>query len=215
MRPQSKPFKVRDPDRPIYPWDDPVSWKALFEKTAANPRSWQEEARRLACAANVLMWAIEDRPQKNNLQTSGYLSIKSVLFLYALAVENLIKGIWVARGGQPLLNGVLAKKLSTHQLGLLTRQAGINLSNRDAGLLDWLQQLIESGKYPISRSLERQLRLPGFGLSSTIPRILALLEQLEADMADSVSPQRICTPIDYSRLGTPKGHPLVPETVAR
>ena len=199
------PFKVRDPNRPLYSWDDPVRWKAQFENDATNPRSWQEEARRLACAANTLMWVLSQHPAPCDLDTSRYLSIKSILFLYALATENLIKAVWIARGGQPLFQGVLAKKLGTHKLSVLAHQAGLTMSKREDALLNWLQQLIESGKYPISRSVERQLRLPGFGLPTSVPRILALLQRLENDLTATPPPYQPSPAIDYAKLGISKG----------
>jgi hypothetical protein len=209
------PFKVRNPNRTVYAWQDPVRWKAEFESDATNPRSWQEEAQGLACAPNTLMWIVSEDPRAHDFNTSPYLRIKSILFLYAAATENLVKAVWIARGGAPLAHGVLTKDLSTHNLRRLARQAGITLSTSDDGLLSLVQQLIESGKYPISKSSEQQLRLPGFGLRSCAASILALLQRLEDELAATVRPPQKCRPVDYAALGTPKGKALLRETQRR
>jgi hypothetical protein len=205
----SMPFRERDVNRPVYPWQDPIVWKAHFERTAHDLRTWQEEARSLACAAGTLLYALSERPPRFDRNVHLYLKMKSVLFLYAAAVENLVKAVWIARGGQPISAGILTKELGTHKLRRLARQANIIMSTEENDILRWLEGLIESGKYPIARSLERQLKLGGFGLGTLVPPVLNLLQRLEQELALAAPPHGSWRPIDFTTLGAPKGQAVI------
>jgi hypothetical protein len=73
--------------------------------------------------------------------------------LYAYAVENLAKGLLIAKDpkGKSVLkdNGKLDQYFKKHKPGKYVKAAGICLETREKELLDLLGQAARSGKYPI------------------------------------------------------------------
>jgi len=201
------PFYPR-PDFPIARWRealDPLAWKHQFERAARDPREWQDQGRGHAAAANALVWVTMTTP---NLLHHSYVGMKTILFLYGAAVENLIKALWIARGNDPLSGEGLDRRLKTHNLRHLAVQADFVIVENDKSLLEWLQNIIESAKYPISRSAARRLEV-GMGAHLKVPRILALLKELEHELVLAAPPPRTHLPVDFTTLGIPIGQTVL------
>ena len=78
-----------------------------------------------------------------------------MLVLYSLAIENLLKGIIVANGDDPIERGgkragQLQERFTTHDLKKLATRARVTGS--DTGLLETLSDFVRSGKYPAGGS---------------------------------------------------------------
>lgn len=91
---------------------------AEFQAMARDPRHWQRTARDFSIAANYLGdWydADSDRfPADMTIESQG--SPLPMMVLYAAAVENLLKGIRVARGHDPVASGTLDQAFANHDL---------------------------------------------------------------------------------------------------
>jgi hypothetical protein len=131
-----------------------------FEIAAKQPTVWQVTARELICAANVLYERYDGiyplLCQQKEDETINpdifYSSSKPFMVLYGLAIENLIKGLIIAKGTNATINGKLNKCLENHNLKNLFKLAAISISEKDNHLLERLQRFIESGKYPIDKT---------------------------------------------------------------
>jgi hypothetical protein len=80
-------------------------------------------------------------------------------FLVALAIENLVKGIWAGRHYSELQQVTSTRKdlprLTDHKLANVARDAGVTLSNSEESLLDALSEIIIwYGRYPIPVRLD-------------------------------------------------------------
>src|SRR5262245_45896229 len=77
----------------------PPGYKPLvaFSVLLGNPRMWQEVAHDLVCSANLLCEADAQRRRRPNAEPRQPLTWRTLMMLYGLAAENLIKGIIVAR----------------------------------------------------------------------------------------------------------------------
>jgi hypothetical protein len=157
-----------------------------FQKVGQGPVYWQLIARELICAANTLFAryrTIEPVPSKvswppppldlNRFHTSG----RPILFLYGLAVENLIKAILVAKGNDTTSTGLLNKKVKHHRLVQLFREASVVISKDTENLLNKLQWFVEAGKYPVGTKPGPEI--DDFLTSSNLEDIWHLLEELE------------------------------------
>ena len=121
-----------------------------FEHLAGNPRAWQETAHDLICAANLLSEAVQDCDRcKSNSRAPRPIVWRTLMMLYGLAAENLIKGMIVAKNPSLASKGSLPKGFRTHNLVELARQAGLPVSRSQEHLLKRLQVFVECGKYPV------------------------------------------------------------------
>jgi hypothetical protein len=81
-------------------------------------------------------------------------------FLIALAIENLIKGVWVGRNHSQI-TGVTdmrrdLPKLTTHSLAKIAHDAGVHLSKEETELLEALTECIMwSGRYSAPTNLDK------------------------------------------------------------
>lgn len=166
------PLAMRQPveETPVIP----------FKHLAGNPRAWQETAHDLICAANLLNEAVQDcdRFRSNTSDRRPHIW-RSLMMLYGLAAENLIKAIIVAKNPTLASKGSLPKGFTNHNLSELARQAGLPVSHSQEHLLKRLREFVECGKYPVGLC-ERQGRSTwvSFGPSDSSDA-LQLLEYLE------------------------------------
>jgi hypothetical protein len=88
-----------------------------------------------------------------------------VMYLYALAIENLVKGIIIARDPRKLRRGKLSWPRDGHRLRELFREADISFRDRYEeqlickqfqGFLDW------KGRYPIPKHKHALVKAPLF-----------------------------------------------------
>lgn len=161
------------------------------ENPAEVPDAWATMAYTLVFAANTLYQKYESWREnvldKSHAQSpSGGLyyevSFNIVLMLYGLAIENLVKGLLIAKGVKPFVTSpkelakikglsevetaigimtgaikrILNKDLDRHDLNVLFNKAGVLRNSEDEELLTFLQDAIESGRYPIAKDAKRR-----------------------------------------------------------
>ncbi len=121
-----------------------------FKHLAGNPRAWQETAHDLICAANLLSEAVQDCDQRRSNTGARCPNVwRSLMMLYGLAAENLIKAIIVATSPSLASEGGLPRWFTNHNLVKLAKRAGLPVSHSQEHLLKRLQEFVECGKYPV------------------------------------------------------------------
>lgn len=131
-------------------------WAKQYERTAKEPSSWQSSAYQCICAANVLYkrcsvfleHLISDDDDEDD-SPYNYPDISIIMMLYGLALENLLKGLWVIQGLSATENGKLSRKIKTHNLQNLFQNVDITITLEERRWLIQLEKIIKSGKYPV------------------------------------------------------------------
>ncbi|UGA49049.1 hypothetical protein HU230_0043350 (plasmid) [Bradyrhizobium quebecense] len=71
--------------------------------------------------------------------------------LYGYALENLLKGIWVAKDPSLISSGKLNRKLASHDVVKLAKQAGFVLHTQEVPVAQALSRLsVWAGRYPVA-----------------------------------------------------------------
>lgn len=153
-----------------------------FWRVVNTPLYWQSAARELICAANLLKrnhdssprWGVYDgTPSAAVVLRDANTTLRPIIVLYALAIENMVKAIIVASGQDPIgPKGRIEGWFATHDLASLTKRA--KLKGLDADLLNHLTQFILSGKYPTG--LEDGFGLPYGAALTAAETLLPILE---------------------------------------
>jgi hypothetical protein len=105
---------------------------------------WQNAARELICAANVLLKYV-DSPlaPPGRLSKQGLITLwRPMMVLYALAVENIVKAVIIARGTDPAPRGTLEGWFKSHDLEKLVLKANLSFVP-DSEFLKKLRDFIE------------------------------------------------------------------------
>lgn len=127
--------------------------KLFYELVAKNHGFWADLARDFISVAEKSFKGYENYLQDPETHIGeDYPHRRMYLFLYGLAIENLIKGLLVKRNPVLVENGVISKsKLKTHNLVALFKMAeDIKLSKSDVELLNVLADSVQwSGRYAI------------------------------------------------------------------
>ena len=128
-----------------------------------NPWEWLEYAEELHFCSESL-WQNDFKNEKITLKLGEKTeSIKESMisrtyFLtISLAIENLLKGILIANQPEHIDNGILNKKLKTHNLeNLANKVLEINFSEKETRLFEIGTNAIMSwGRYPITLSFKK------------------------------------------------------------
>lgn len=120
------------------------------EKT--DPENWLHMAAALMHAAQRIDWT-----KKSDFMDWIYIPIYRMLM--AFSVENLLKGIQIAEGAEPLTEGELSKWLSHGLRRHAGKISGIKFTGEEKKLLDDLEQyLLWAGRYPIPKKAERLVK---------------------------------------------------------
>lgn len=154
-----------------------------FNTLKSTAYAWQDEARVLICAGNILLDSYEGSSLVEKLPfepNEAYLW-RPLMVLYALSVENLLKAIIIARGEDPAPNGELANWFKNHNLNKHAERARLSFTPKQ-GLLETLREFIESGKYPIGRNSQSGTRINHFIHPYYPETVFELLEKLEDDL---------------------------------
>jgi hypothetical protein len=102
-----------------------------------------------------------------------------VYMLYGLALENLLKGLLVARGAGPKAGRALPKYVTDHRLPKLIRRAGIEPGREEEQLLHWLTAVVTwKARYPVPKSPNDDL-LPDMFEDVTLLQSQALKRDME------------------------------------
>lgn len=137
---------------------------------AGRPLHWMSKAQQLHRAAGVLFETIEkdfvklgqlsslltDDPNAQLPPHEPYL-LQIFVFLSALSVENLLKGILVRGKPELVSKGKLRGNMITkHSLPLLARESGVTLSKEQQEFLEVGTAAIEYwGRYPVPRNVSK------------------------------------------------------------
>jgi hypothetical protein len=170
--------------------------------------AWQIQARSLLCAANVLrersflLVGGQDCCVPDESEDPPELRYMPVFLLCGYALENLVKGLLVARGETATWTGTLDPQIRHHCLGELFRVAGVHTTGEDRKLLDDLRDVIESGKYPVATKPRPRPKVLKANPRLAFDRIFGLIGQIEAKLRN-ICLDGVLPPCDPSRIGLP------------
>ena len=195
---------------------DLARWRHEFELTGENPIAWQLQARSHLAAANALLdRAGRLEAEKDGAPSEGYeppqLRMMPVYLLLGYALENLVKGLLVARGRTATWSGSLAedrsasldKGLKHHCLTELFRMASVKTSPRERRLLEDLRDAIESEKYPVGVRPRSRKRTLGLDLVGDVTTALALFGSVEQSLCQ-ICLDGVLAPCEPATVGMPK-----------
>jgi hypothetical protein len=170
-----------------------------FLARVKQPYVWQHTAREYVVAANYLLdWHDVTRgmPEAKDFRfTLG--GPAPVMVLYAIAAENLLKAIRVAKGEDPVVGDSLSSHFKHHKLSSHAQQGQVALTPEQTDLLEHLSDFMEAGRYPVPVTSGGTPRAWRFDYPADIKRVWALLERLEDDLratgADVLPPMSLRT----------------------
>lgn len=125
----------------------------------ASPLEWLEYAEELWANASLLfdpepgaLTATMDPVRGSAVRPT---SSRTYLLLSAFAIENVMKGVAVARQPELVSGGKIAKALETHSITKVAdKLAGIQLSKEERDVCEILERAIPSwGRYPVPRTI--------------------------------------------------------------
>jgi hypothetical protein len=189
------------------PQSDEERWRSEFEGKGQTPIFWQIQARSLLCAANVLREravaiAGNRAYEPPEIDDPPNLRLMPVFLLYGYTLENLIKGLLVARGADATWSGSLNRDIRHHCLTELFRTAAVRTTSEDRRLLEDLRDAIESEKYPVgTRPRTRECRL-GVNPDVLFKRVCGLFSCIENSLRH-ICLDGVLAPCDPERLGLP------------
>jgi hypothetical protein len=144
----------------------PSEW---FESIGNDPISWALKAEALLTSADVLDKQFPEVPQDEDDLDAFYEFFKLhqvAMMLKGMAIECLLKSIWIARISPLVVEGKFRSIPGTKNHDLLSlvtaleEHINLNLSREESELLSVLSHAITSGRYPISKSLSTRPTKP-------------------------------------------------------
>jgi hypothetical protein len=152
---------------------------ALF-KAAQRPNAWLDSAKRLSAAAELILKdqvsqevpyfrAYEEATHKalaiacTAPDRAGHAAIECDppnylpgQLLYAFAMENVLKGLAVAKVPELVGELKLDRQIKSHDLIRLAKRASFEVAVQEVPVLEALSQIAEwAGRYPVAASLDR------------------------------------------------------------
>ena len=196
---------------------DRERWRDEFERTGENPVAWQLVARAHLAAANVLLQSLRLAGGSEGPAAKGHeldFRLMPIHLLLGYALENLVKGLLVARGETATWNGSfeaersssLDKGLRHHCLPELFRVASLKTSARETRLLEDLRDAIESEKYPVGVRPRFRKRTLGVDPSADVKGAVELFERMERSLRH-ICLDGVLSPCNPSTLGV-DGRPM-------
>lgn len=172
---------------------DAMNEKDYFWRLVNTRAYWQDAARDFVCGANLLKKDYYARPRlgfarRGRLapyaaQRQRHTSSRTLIVLYAFAIENLLKAIIVALDKDPIgPDGQLERWFTTHNLNSLAVKAAI--TGLDEDLLQQLSDFIVSGKYPAGRRDGQGFHAHNYFPDSVLVGIEHVLPALEDRLAE-------------------------------
>jgi hypothetical protein len=178
-------------------------------KVAKHPASWLDRARRLRHSANAV-FEIEAPVADDFYEALGrygddptrefdapFPNLDGAFMLAAFAVENLLKGLILAKGLATFTGPELPTSLKTHKLLELHRLAAPNAVVPEH-LLDYLSHTaIWRGRYPLPTTIDDfwpidaggNLRSGGFTWPGTRDQVQKYCDELEAELKAVMPPR--------------------------
>src|SRR5438128_5199933 len=134
-------------------------FRRMFREGGGNPSSWLHSAEALMRAARSLLPIIEADGRGILDATVGDAFEAAVtpiyMLLVGLAIENLAKGIYVARNPTACSSDNLPRELTTHKAIELLESLDVSLSQAEVSLLERIETFVLwAGRYPIPRRLD-------------------------------------------------------------
>jgi hypothetical protein len=158
---------------------------------AVEPYAWQQVAREYALAGNYLLdWYDVTRisPNASAFEFTHSGGVAPPMVLFAIAVENLLKAIRVAREGSPVLGGELSRHFKHHNLLNHAERAKVSVSAEERDLLEHLTDLIEAGRYPVPVAEGKTPRAWHFNFPRDVELVWCLLERLDTELRQTGAP---------------------------
>jgi len=147
--------------------DDNATPQELFEMIGNDPAAWAGRAEALLTSADLLRAQYPHVPEDDPDAFWEFLKLHTVaMMLKGMAVESLLKAIWIARVSSLVIDGKFRSVPGTkdHDLLSLIRvlegHVDIGLSREEVELLPVLSFAITSGRYPVSKSLNTKPAKP-------------------------------------------------------
>jgi len=146
---------------------DNASPKELFELIGNDPGIWVQYGEALLTSADVLDAQYPKVPKDDLDAFWEFFKLHIVaMMLKGMAIECLLKSIWMARVSPLVVEGKFRSIPGTKDHDLLSLVAALkehidlDLSRQESELLAVLSQAITSGRYPISKSLSARPTKP-------------------------------------------------------
>lgn len=197
---------------------DRKQWRDEFELTGENPVAWQLIARAHLWSANILLKHLPTPSQTGRPDAARYFQLRlmPIYLLLGYALENLVKGLLVARGetatwGNPFddrRSSSLDKGLRHHCLTELCRLASVETSAQERRLLEDLRDAIESEKYPVGVRPRSRKRTLGADPMADIEGVFRLFERMEHALRQ-INLDLVLVPCNPRTLGV-DGLPIAP-----
>lgn len=135
----------------------------MFRITANSPVPWKSVAYELVAAGNLCFRRYARlHPLGAPPSFVSYhedVSPRSFLMLYAFALEDLLKAVWLAQGNRAVVANALDKdfKKLRHDLQAWWTRASIRAASSDETIvLDFLTSSVEIGRYPVHSSMRQR-----------------------------------------------------------
>jgi len=170
---------------------DVLSPVAQHQLVRNAPHLWQSFARDFISAANhldrrawrAIMRSFKTKRSANSRRRRAPNPMVPQV-LYAIALENMLKGLLIARGHRLFdPNDKLVGKYRTHNLLAFASEAGLTLSVAERALVDRLARAITEGKFLVPLAPKPRLRDMGKRASSSDRvAICRLLGRIEDEM---------------------------------
>jgi hypothetical protein len=137
-----------------YPYAKEFDPGALFEE-GREPQNWLKMAIALKHAASRLDWT------KKHDEFADWRYVPIYRMLMAFSIENLLKGVWIAEGQEPIIDGILSNRLSSHNLRqYAVGVSGVKITQSEKELLDELQgYLMWAGRYPMPKKAASAIQI--------------------------------------------------------
>jgi len=156
------------------------------------PSSWLEYGEELRDAAEIL-WSQEEHSLELNATLNANFEVlarnsasavsKPYMLLAGFALENVLKGLLVARSPEHITSGSLSNELSTHDIVRLAKKmAGLSLSRQEFEFCKSVSDAIPYwGRYPIP--LRKTQLMPSIALTKGMRKtFVRLFDRLASNL---------------------------------
>jgi hypothetical protein len=144
--------------------------KQNFDTVCNESYFWEKKANELVFSANILNSQRKETTDRHPVGMPTSIerieTIWIIHMLSAMAIECLLKGLWVHSGEILADNGVFKgiPDTNNHKLASLAKKVAgkieLNLSAEENTMLDRLSYLITFGRYPVQRKFDTAVNMP-------------------------------------------------------
>ncbi len=180
--------------------------RAIYDGAVGNRIAWLFSAHRLKEAAALVFAAISEhdrdppnemyvegfgvfdlRPPEGSVPLSSNPDLRGVyLYLASLAIENLLKGLWMR--ANVVAGGKLPREIAHHDLDALATAVGVTFDADERTFVDLAETALNLGRFPGPRSWDDPLCLPDdLNLNKVTDAFQRLYERLIDLLMDGVN----------------------------